>query len=246
MVAISQFQSKKEVALKAAQIKDRYPLAISSLKNKDLLPFKLKWVLANLTGDGSNFLFGVSRDLAYKINHANQRDLDKRFNPLSRALKDDALHAHLPTLLRYGDRNSMAHSLEVRLPFCDHRIIEYSLSLDPEQLMGKSQTKYLLRKAMADSLPTRIRTRWNKQGFHPPQQNWFKGELHPLISDIISSTAFCNRGYWKVSWWKNILKRLHSGEGHLATPLWKIFVSEMWHMYFIDRLNREERVRVFE
>ena len=244
--AISQFQSKKEVALKAARIKERYPLAVPNLKNKNFLPIQLKWVLANLSGNGSNFLFGVSRDIANKIHHANKRDLDKRFNPLSRALKDDALHAHLPTLLRYGDRNSMAHSLEIRLPFCDHRIIEFSLSLDPEQLMGKTQTKFLLRKAMEDILPRRIQTRWNKQGFLPPQQNWFKTELHPLISDLLASAAFCNRGYWKVGWWQKVLTRLQNGEGHLATPLWKIFISEMWHMHFVDRLNREERVGVFE
>ncbi len=251
LAAISQFQSKKEVALKAAQIKERYPMAIPSLENKiflpiQFLPIQLKWVVANLSGNGSNFLFGVSRELANKIDHANQRDLDNSFNPLSRALKDDALHAHLPTLLRYGDRNSMAHSLEVRLPFCDHRIIEFSLSLDPDQLMGKTQTKYLLRKAMADILPRSIHTRWNKQGFLPPQQNWLKGELRPLIADLVSSAAFSNRGYWKVGWWQNILTRLQNGEAHLATPLWKVFISEMWHMYFIDRLNREERVGVFE
>ena len=81
------------------------------------------------------------------------------------ALYQDSFHHNLTTLLRYGDRNSMAHSREVRLPFCDHRIAEFVLKLPPSMLMGHTQTKRLLRESMSGLIPTEIQQRWNKQGF---------------------------------------------------------------------------------
>ena len=169
-------------------------------------------------------------------------ELDKRFNALSRSLKDDALYAHLPTLLRYGDRNSMAHSLEVRLPFCDHRIAEFTLSLNPKLLMGNIETKHLLRQSMSGVLPDQIKTRWNKQGFLPPQEEWLRGGLMSLISDVIGQRQFSERGYWETSWWEKTLKRFKAGESHLASPLWKLFISEMWRIYFVDRLKLERKL----
>jgi len=95
-------------------------------------------------------------------------------DPLANALEQDSFGRCLTTLLRYGDRNSMAHSREVRLPFCDHRIAEFVFRLPPHLLMGEVQTKRLLRESMHGILPEGIRTRWNKQGFRPPQDLWLQ------------------------------------------------------------------------
>ena len=206
---------------------------------------RLRWPLANLSGQGSDFLFGVSGDLATSLAHANKRPADERFNPLMAALKDDSLHAHLPTLLRYGDRNSMAHSREVRLPFCDHRLAEFVFSLNPESLMGNAETKRLLRHSMDGVLPDEIRTRWNKQGFRPPQDLWFSGALRRLAKDTIEGDAFRRRGYWNVKWWRSALKRFEAGQGHLAWTLWKPIIAEAWQTHFVERLKKEPRVSVF-
>jgi asparagine synthase (glutamine-hydrolysing) len=177
--------------------------------------------------------------------HANNRQTDSRFNPLMAALKDDSLQAHLPTLLRYGDRNSMAHSRETRLPFCDHRLAEFVFSLSSETLMGNAETKRLLRGSMQGILPEQIRTRWNKQGFRPPQELWFSGSLNQLARVTIESDTFRGRGYWNTKWWQSMLARFNAGQGHLAWTLWKPVISEAWQTYFVERLKSEPRVYVF-
>lgn len=230
-----------------SKIEARYPHVLTAGADswKGRLPMSVRWPLANRLGKGSDFLFGVSGGIARDLAKANVRELDARFNPLMAALKDDSLHAHLPTLLRYGDRNSMAHSREIRLPFCDHRLAEFVFKLDPEMLMGNAETKRLLRSSMEGILPDPIRTRWNKQGFRPPQELWFAGALKHFLNETIESPEFAGRGYWDVKWWRNTIKRFNSGQGHLAWTLWKPMIAEAWHLHFVARLKMEPRVPLF-
>ena len=243
--AISLFEGQETVEKEREKIEARYPLALKTKNSINLLPHGVRWFGANVAGKGSDFLFGVSRDLSKKIKIENQRDLDQQFNPLSQLLKDDALYSHLPTLLRYGDRNSMAHSREVRLPFCDHRIAELSFSLNPKRLMGETETKHLLRNAMKDVLPFEIKNRWHKQGFLPPQEIWFQEELMSMVEGVVFSKTFSKKGYWNKHWWTQVIKRFKAGESHLSAPLWKLLIGEMWQSHFVDRLNLESRVSVF-
>ncbi|MCX8080357.1 MAG: asparagine synthase (glutamine-hydrolyzing) [Bacteroidia bacterium] len=89
----------------------------------------------------------------------------------------------LITLLRYADRNSMAHSREVRLPFLDHRLVNFVFSLPSEYKFKNGWTKYLLRTSMHELLPEEITWRKIKVGFEPPQNNWLNT---PAVKDIIS------------------------------------------------------------
>lgn len=245
--ARAQMASAAVVAAEKAAIETRYPAALTAGNDtwKGRLPMGLRWPLANMLGKGSDFLFGVDVDLATSITRANERQTDDRFNPLMAALKDDSLRAHLPTLLRYGDRNSMAHSRETRLPFCDHRLAEFVFSLSPETLMGNAETKRLLRGSMQGILPEQIRTRWNKQGFRPPQELWLSGGLKQLTRGTIESDAFRRRGYWNTKWWQSALTRFDTGQEHLAWTLWKAVIAEAWQTHFVERLKIEPRVSVF-
>jgi asparagine synthase (glutamine-hydrolysing) len=78
----------------------------------------------------------------------------------------------LPTLLRYADRNSMAHSREVRLPFLSHELVEFVFSLPSDLKIKDGWTKYLMRAAFEDLLPEEIAWRKDKIGFEPPQKSW--------------------------------------------------------------------------
>jgi len=78
----------------------------------------------------------------------------------------------LGELLRYGDRSSMAFSLEVRLPFLYHELVEFVFSLPNEMIYQHGATKYILREAMKGKIPDSIFTRYDKIGFAPPQNNW--------------------------------------------------------------------------
>ena len=82
----------------------------------------------------------------------------------------------LEELLRYADRNSMAHGREVRLPFLSHELVEFIFSLPAHFKIRNGWTKWLLRETMENSLPTEITWRKDKVGFEPPQKNWMENK----------------------------------------------------------------------
>lgn len=100
---------------------------------------------------------------------------------------NDILHFNttemgLEELLRFADRNSMAHGREVRLPFLNHDLVEFVFSLSSQLKMHEGWTKFLLRKAMDKKLPDEIVWRKNKVGFEPPQKQWMQ---EPALQEYI-------------------------------------------------------------
>jgi asparagine synthase (glutamine-hydrolysing) len=226
-------------------IRKRYPAALDDAAGvwKARLPFGLRRALARALGKGSDFRFGLTPDgLAMMAD----TPVGTGALALPEALLEDSFRAHLPTLLRYGDRNSMAHSREVRLPFCDHRLAEFAFAQPVEYLMGGAETKRLLRHAMKDVLPEEVRTRWNKQGFLPPQDAWLGGVLGKLAQETFESVAFRQRGYWDAGWWRHLLRRCQGGEGHLAWTLWKPVMAEAWQRHFVDVTRTSAKHAVFQ
>jgi len=225
----------------------RYPLALQPPLHslRDRLPFPLRHRIANWTGSGTNLLYGIRYDVARRLKEVNASIRDARFNPLASALYQDSFGGFLTTLLRYGDRNSMAHSREVRLPFCDHRLAELICSLPPQYVMGQAQTKRPLRESMRGVLPERIRTRWNKQGFLPPQDRWFKGPLFERAKEVIHDPHFADSSIWEAGWWRRALDRVRGGNGHLGWALWQPLMMEYWKAHFVQRLQKQDRVSIF-
>lgn len=227
-----------DTASEEAAIRARYPAALSmrdqAWKRRGPLPFRK--LAARMLGRGSDFLFGVSAGFARET----VRDAPGSVS-LGAALRRDSHGGFLTTLLRYGDRNSMAHSREVRLPFCDHRILEFALSLPPEHLMGEAQTKRLLREAMRGVLPEIVRTRWNKQGFVPPIADWLDRGLIDAVAERIEAPSFRADPVWDAGWWTSAVKRYRAGDRALAPSLWKVFVADAWKERFVARAAAMEK-----
>lgn len=229
-------------------IRARYPLGLSSPRQRlsRALPRRLAHWMAGATGAGSDAAFGLEWNLAERMYAALPSPADASgLHPLAAALRKDMLSATLPVLLRYGDRNSMAHAREVRLPFCDHRLGEFVFSLPAEFLMGGAETKRLLRGAMNGILPEKIRTRWNKQGFIPPQADWFRGSLGGAVRTIVEDPSFGESGFWRAPWWRAVLARFERGETHLASVLWRPFMEHAWRTHFVARIAREPILPIF-
>ena len=91
----------------------------------------------------------------------------------------------LPSLLRYEDKNSMAFSVEARLPFLDHRLVEFIFSLPFNMLIKNGWTKHILRESMKNVIPDDIRMRKGKLAFSVPQKRWF-GEIKSNIESVFS------------------------------------------------------------
>jgi asparagine synthase (glutamine-hydrolysing) len=93
---------------------------------------------------------------------------------IKEAALDQTLYSNLPMLLHYEDRNSMAHSIESRVPFLDYRLVEFSLGLPEKFIINKAVTKFIVREALADTIPAKIKGRYDKIGFITPETEWFK------------------------------------------------------------------------
>lgn len=106
-------------------------------------------------------------------------------------LRDRLLHATtegpLQMLLRFADRNSMAHSREVRLPFLDHRLVELCFALPDEWKIGGGWTKRVLREAMAGRVPDAVRRRRDKIGFEAPDVLWLTGPLRDWFLERVDA-----------------------------------------------------------
>ena len=92
----------------------------------------------------------------------------------------------LQDLLRYEDRSSMAHSIESRVPFLDHKLVETCLALPVDEKIKGGWTKSILRRINVDKLPSRVVWRKDKMGFLTPQQNW-KNELSAELNQYLNS-----------------------------------------------------------
>jgi asparagine synthase (glutamine-hydrolysing) len=88
----------------------------------------------------------------------------------------------LEELLRYADRNSMAHAVEVRLPFLNHELVKFLYTLPPNMKIHHGWTKWLLRQSVKDQLPEAIVWRRDKTGFEPPQKKWMS---EPQVQEAI-------------------------------------------------------------
>jgi asparagine synthase (glutamine-hydrolysing) len=99
----------------------------------------------------------------------------------------------VPALTHYEDRNSMAHSLEVRHPFLDHRVVDLALSFPPEHQFVHGWTKNLLRESFPE-LPRSVRWRKDKQGFTTPEEKWLKYELTTLIENTFQKSLLDELG----------------------------------------------------
>ncbi len=140
----------------------------------------------------------------------------------------------LPELLRYEDRNSMAHSLEARVPFLDYRLVEFLFSLPGDELIRNGRTKDLLRRGLADLLPPSVRDRRDKLGFVTPERRWFRGALGDLAADVFSSPRFAERGLADPGATRDRLERHRRGELDAGMELWRVLNLELWARRFID------------
>ena len=100
------------------------------------------------------------------------------YKPAVKKLNDilyfDTMQNTLPELLQYADRNSMAHGVEVRLPFLNHELVQFIFSLPSSFKIKDGFTKWILRNSMQTHLPTDICWRKDKTGYEPPQQQWMQ------------------------------------------------------------------------
>jgi asparagine synthase (glutamine-hydrolysing) len=139
-------------------------------------------------------------------------------------------------LLIKADRMSMAASLELRVPFLDHRFLELAANMPSQYRNKKNQSKYIIKKAMEPYLDDEILYR-KKQGFPTPLAIMFQGDLKDFVSDIIDSDLAHSREYFNPQEVKRLLTEHIEGIQDHHKILWQLLVLELWFREFIDKEN---------
>lgn len=167
----------------------------------------------------------------------SRQDINKMlYNPKS---LNESLLQHfeykLEHLLRWEDLNSMHFSIESRVPFLDHRLVEATLSSPSDIKIYKGETKHILREALRDILPHKITQRKDKKGFSNPRDKWFRTkEFQKFVFDLLESDSFKNRGYFNPEVAKNQYKKHLEGKVDISKEIWKWINLEIWFRKFID------------
>ena len=148
---------------------------------------------------------------------------------LSEQLERSVRVAPLPIYLRVEDRNSMAHSLEFRLPYLDYRLVKYLFALPPLEKLNGKWNKYIMRCAMVGRIPESIHKRVDKMGFPTQFSNWCRHELRENVRDIIESTSLRSQGWLNVDNVKQEFEKHCRGEKDISTDIFRV-VQLFWWM----------------
>jgi len=149
-------------------------------------------------------------------------------NNLTNYLMDQINYYSFNQILHYEDMSSMSSSIEMRSPYIDYRLMEYSLSLPNDyKLSGDGKTKNILKEAYKNQLPSKIINQ-KKIGFNTPFQSWAQqNELNDYIRSIFKSESFQNRTSWNG---KMIFNKFleENKENPTKFPYWRFINAELW------------------
>lgn len=136
-------------------------------------------------------------------------------------------------LLIKADKMTMAASVELRVPFLDHKLLEFCLTLPDEIRLHERTGKYLLKQLAGRWLPKEIIYR-KKQGFPVPLARWFRGALSGRITEILLDPRSLGRGYFRPDYVRTLLKRHQAGVEDHSRRLLTLVILEIWHRTFVD------------
>lgn len=188
---------------------------------------------AHLYWNGTNSL-EAKRALAPGMAHRPVSDLYRRLpsesgaaGALNRNLWLDQLY-YLPDDILYKcDRMSMAHSLEVRPPFLDHRIVEFAARVPEGLKMQGGVLKLLLRELVKEKIPASVLSR-PKQGFDIPTHHWFRTVLKPLLLETVTEKAVRESGIFAWPAVKELIDRHMARKVNAGYPLWGLLTLFLW------------------
>ena len=159
-------------------------------------------------------------------------DKSKNWDPLSRMLYFDTKTWLVDDLLIKADRMSMATSIELRVPFLDHRLVELAASIPSKYKMRGFNPKYVLKQLLKNRLPDSIIKR-KKMGFPTPLETMFKTDLYDYAYDTLLAQQAVNRGYFDRGAVQQLLEDHRQNKAKNHREIWQLVVLEEWHRQFL-------------
>jgi asparagine synthase (glutamine-hydrolysing) len=153
------------------------------------------------------------------------------------SLLDQLLYAdtktYLHELLMKQDQMSMAASIESRVPFLDHKLVEFSAALPERMKLRGATTKYILRESMKGLLPEAILSR-PKMGFPVPIGSWFRGKFRHVIDEYVLGERAASRRIFEPAFVRSLVERHQQGGEDHSERLWALVNFEIWQRQFFD------------
>jgi asparagine synthase (glutamine-hydrolysing) len=150
------------------------------------------------------------------------------------ALVHDLTFSALPEYLRYEDRNSMAFTLESRLPFMDYRLVEWAMSLPPELKIEGAISKRVLRTIARPLIPAAVAERTDKMGFVSPQQDWQRDVLQPALDAAFAQDLQMMFSFLDGKQVKEIYRQYRTGQIDNWAWIWRVACLTWWRTYWWD------------
>jgi asparagine synthase (glutamine-hydrolysing) len=137
-------------------------------------------------------------------------------------------------LLMRVDKIGMSVSLEPRVPFLDHRLVEFSMDIPMEWKTRGGVAKYILKKAAEGLIPHQTIYR-KKMGFGAPMSNWLKTEFGNFVEKSVLSSGLIQAGYFNVAYIRRLFADHRSGRRENGVYIWVLFNLTAWYGYWIER-----------
>lgn len=184
------------------------------------------------------------RLLPDSLSHESQERLHDAFRPYFRHVQESApldqmlyvdTKVWLPDdILLKADKMTMANALELRVPFLDHKLVEFAAALPVKLKLNGSSGKFLLRQAMRGVLPEPILQR-PKKGFPVPTEQWLRTPLKDLVHDVLLARDSACRQYLNPPVLERIVLEHERGLANRDQEIWTLMVFEFWHRLFLER-----------
>ena len=158
---------------------------------------------------------------------------DRSGDLLTRLLYLD-IKTYLVELLMKQDQMSMATSIESRVPFLDHELVEFVMRMPSRLKVRNMSGKYVLRRAMKDLLPAEVLNR-SKMGFPTPVKPWLRYQLFDRIATILTDGRLAERGIVDGRYVRDLMKSHRTGRTDATDQVWRLLNFELWNRVFFDR-----------
>jgi asparagine synthase (glutamine-hydrolysing) len=195
-----------------------------------LQPRVLSEAMCNEVGDG-----GLSEAFHTIVGSCNSD------RALDRFLYCDIHSRLVDNLLIKGDRMSMGAGIEARVPFLDHKLVEFAASLPRDLKVSGLSSKIVLKRLAERYIPRETIYR-RKVGFTVPLTRWFVGPWRGLINDVLLSDRCLDRGYYNADVVRGIVRDHVRGRVDREQGIWLMLALEVWHRLFVDDDGSEAAV----
>ena len=150
--------------------------------------------------------------------------------PIGRLQHVDTVTYLVDDLLTKTDRASMAHSLEARVPFVDHHVLDFAARIPDALGIRRLRPKWLLRQAVAPLLPPEV-VGGRKRGFSIPAAAWLRGEASGLVSDVLGPAEIERQGVFRSAAVTELVRQHAAGRVDHSRPLWGLLMFGLWHRH---------------